>query len=159
MKIKTIAYSSLVLRILTLLSLIASIVVLVTDKDTTDDIQTTFKDLIAYRYVVSVASIGGAYTLLELLFAMHYACTEKRLIRDGCLPEFDFYGDKIISLLLATGVGAGFAISCELNRFFHARFFDKGNIAAGFLLGATVCMAVVSVLSSIDRTTSRGFFR
>ncbi|GMY23999.1 CASP-like protein, partial [Fagus crenata] len=94
-----------------------------------------------------------------LPFAMHYACTEKRLIRDGCLPEFDFYGDKIISLLLATGVGAGFAISCELNRFFHARFFDKGNIAAGFLLGATVCMAVVSVLSSIDRSTSRGFFR
>ncbi len=31
-------------------------------------------------------------------------------------------------------------------------FFDKGNIATSILLVGTICMAVVSVLSSISRT-------
>ncbi|KAM3750808.1 hypothetical protein ACB098_04G062000 [Castanea mollissima] len=183
MKTKTLAYSFLVLRILTLMSIIASILVLVTNKNTTDDIETSFKDIIAYRYVVAVASIGEAYTLLQLPFAMYYAHKEKRLIRNSCLPEFDFYGDKIICLLLATAVGASFAVSSEFHRFSsenlkrnrerdvntlggntlgllrEVRNFVLGNTAAGVLLVGTVCMAVVSVLSSIDQTSGRGFFR
>ncbi|KAM3702972.1 hypothetical protein ACJW31_04G062800 [Castanea mollissima] len=131
------------------MSIIASILVLVTNKNTTDDIETSFKDIIAYRYVVAVASIGEAYTLLQLPFAMYYAHKEKRLIRNSCLPEFDFYGDKIICLLLATAVGASFAVSSEFHRFVAV----EGNTAAGVLLVGTVCMAVVSVLSSIDRTS------
>nr|POF24440.1 hypothetical protein CFP56_10659 [Quercus suber] len=64
-----------------------------------------------------------------------------------------------IDHLLASGVGAGFAVSSEFHRFEAVEFYDRGNIAAGVLLVGTVCMAVVSVLSSVDRTSSRGFFR
>lgn len=47
------------------------------------------------RYVLAAAAGGMAYGLLQLPFSIYYACTEKRLIRNGFLPEFDFYGDKV----------------------------------------------------------------
>jgi hypothetical protein len=59
-------------------------------------------------------------------------------------------------LLLATTVGAGFAVSVEFNRTVDGLvgdFFDKATIATGVLLGATICMVVVSVLSSISRSS------
>ena len=61
-------------------------------------------------------------------------------------------------MFLSTGVSAGFVVSSEFHRFVVVEFYDRGNIAAGVLLVGTVCMAVVSMLSSIDRTSSRGFF-
>ncbi|XP_062157809.1 CASP-like protein 4D1 [Alnus glutinosa] len=149
-----VATSSLVLRILTLASLLASIALLVTDKITfIDGSKVTFKDIFAYRYVLSIASIGACYKLLQLPFDIYYATKGERL--NGCFLDFDFYGDKLISLLLATAVGAGFAVSVEFNRMVDGLvgdFFDKGNIATFVLLVGTICMAVVSVLSSISRT-------
>lgn len=87
---------------------------------------------------------------------------------------------QIISYFLATGVGAGFAASLELKRFVD-RFFDlfggllqltdedksdadkflvRGIVATGLLAGGFLFMAVLSVLSSINRTPpSRGFFK
>jgi hypothetical protein len=61
---------------------------------------------------------------------------------------------QLISLLLATTVGASFAISVEFNRTVDlgGNFFNKMNIAIGVLLVGTICMAVVPVLSSINRT-------
>jgi len=43
-----------------------------------------------------VAIIGGTYCILQLPFAIYYAVHQKRLIRDGFLPEFDFFGDKVL---------------------------------------------------------------
>ncbi|KAF5445577.1 hypothetical protein F2P56_034621 [Juglans regia] len=157
---KVIAISSLILRILTLASIIASIVLLVTDKAIFEGVQFgSFKDLITYRYVLSIASISGAYTVLQLPFAVYYASTGKRLIRNGYLPEFDFFGDKMISLLLATAVGAGFAVTIEIERSPGSgfkNFYTRANVATGVLLIGTVCMVLVSVLSSINyRTQSK----
>ncbi|XP_040998226.1 CASP-like protein 4D1 [Juglans microcarpa x Juglans regia] len=154
---KVIAISSLILRILTLASIIASIVLLVTDKAILEGVQFgSFKDLITYRYVLSIASISGAYTVLQLPFAVYYTSTGKRLIHNGYLPEFDFFGDKMISLLLATAVGAGFAVSIEIKRIpgnAFKNFYTRGNVATGVLLIGTVCMVLVSVLSSINYRT------
>jgi hypothetical protein len=46
--------------------------------------------------VVAIAAIGAVYTLLQLPFAIYYAIKGKRL--NGCFPEFDFYGDKVIKI-------------------------------------------------------------
>ncbi|KAK9199728.1 hypothetical protein WN944_014921 [Citrus x changshan-huyou] len=85
------------------------------------------------------------------------------------------------SFLLASGVGAGFAVTFEfkkvVNFFIESliaagipqaeearsaieKFFDKAYIANGLLLGAFACTAVVSVVSSNPpQSTSSGIFR
>lgn len=47
--------------------------------------------------MLSIASISGAYTVLQLLFAVYFAIKGKRLIRNGYLPEFDLFGDKVLN--------------------------------------------------------------
>ncbi|KAK1587629.1 hypothetical protein Q3G72_015008 [Acer saccharum] len=171
---KRTAISTLVLRILTLLSSIACIVLLVTDQvKFGDGSKTTFKDVIAYRYVLSTAVVGVTYTLVQLPFALNYAFKQKRLIRGELLSEFDFYGDKVVSLFLGTGVGAGFAVTFEFKDFLKDlfetladfgfaelagefepkldKFLDRGNIATGLLFVAFICTALLSVLSSINK--------
>ncbi|BFG33252.1 hypothetical protein CerSpe_195260 [Prunus speciosa] len=179
---KSIPASILVLRIVTLLALVASVVVLVTDHFTLQDgTQQHFQDIHAYRFVLATAAIGAAYTLIQLPFDIYYACTRKRLIRNGCMPEFDFYADKLVSLVLASGVGAGFGVGFEFKRVLNDLFllllalgedpvsldeeqskdndfFNRANIATGVLLVGAICMAVISVLSSINRTSNRGYF-
>jgi hypothetical protein len=49
---------------------------------------------LAGRYVLSIASIGAFYTLLQLPFAIYYATKGERL--NGCFLDFDFYGDKVL---------------------------------------------------------------
>ncbi|KAL5748707.1 hypothetical protein ACOSQ2_026004 [Xanthoceras sorbifolium] len=177
---RKIANSTIVLRILTLLSSVACIVLLVTNTiKFSDGVKTTFKNVIAYRYVLSAAAVGAAYSLLQLPFAIYYVVKQKRLIRGELLPEFDFYGDKIVSLFLATGVGAGFAVTFEFKAFlkevfnalamlgvaeaaeYHSKldkFLDRGNIAVGVLFVGFICMALISVLSSVNKRTSTGIF-
>ncbi|KAL4556516.1 hypothetical protein LXL04_039172 [Taraxacum kok-saghyz] len=189
MAVKTVAYSTLVLRILTLALLVASATYLVLNKYKLAGQKTTWKDLKTYRYVFATAVIGAVYTLIQIPFSLYYACTEKRLIRHSCLPEFDFYGDKLISYILATGVGAGFAASMELKEIvddlvafiafilaaadenidlgfdldkFHSRthkFLDRGIVATILLTIGFAFMAVTSILSSLNRNRSNGFFR
>lgn len=92
-----------------------------------------------------------------------------------------FFFIHVISFLLASGVGAGFAVTFEfkkvVNFFIESligagipqaeearsaieKFFDKAYIANGLLLGAFACTAVVSVVSSNPpQSTSSGIFR
>ncbi|XP_068663099.1 uncharacterized protein [Aristolochia californica] len=113
---------TLVLRLLTLALLGASIFVLATDKIAfSDGSKVRFKDVIAYRFVMATAVLGCLYTLFQIPFAMYYVFTEKRLIRNKCLPQLDFYADKIVAFLLATGVGAGFAVTFELKKSKYCR--------------------------------------
>ncbi|XP_022886901.1 CASP-like protein 4D1 [Olea europaea var. sylvestris] len=174
--------SVLVLRIFALLLLATSVALMVINNFTNSDgTKTKFSDLIAYsaaflctcRYVLATALAGVAYTLIQIPFAIYNVVNEKRLIRNGFLQEFDFYGDKIIAFLLATGVGVGFGVSCEIKRAIKQsgavedeetlktnKFLDKGNISSGLLLGGFVCMAVLCILSSIRLSmTNRRFFR
>ncbi|KAK0587652.1 hypothetical protein LWI29_026434 [Acer saccharum] len=126
-----------------------------------------------YRYVLSTAVVGVTYTLVQLPFALLYAFKQKRLIRGELLSEFDFYGDKVVSLFLGTGVGAGFAVTFEFKDFLKDlfetladlgfaelagefepkldKFLDRGNIATGLLFVAFICTALLSVLSSINK--------
>ncbi|XP_048138976.1 CASP-like protein 4D1 [Rhodamnia argentea] len=180
---RRVANSMLVFRIFSLLALAGSVALMVANRFTdSNGLKTTFKNINSYRYVLATAVIGAAYIIVQLPFAIYYACTEKRMFRNGCLPEFDFYGDKLITLLLATGIGAGFAISFELKKYVRnffdvlvsfdipindddksksIKFLNWGIISTGLLALGLVCMVIVSVLSSINRNSStRGsFFR
>ncbi|KAF3438318.1 hypothetical protein FNV43_RR21080 [Rhamnella rubrinervis] len=182
MDTKVVAYTTLVLRIIDILSLIASVVLLVLNNSTlSDGTKTSFKDFHAYWFVLATAVLGAAYSIVQLTFDIYYACTEKRLIRHERLPQFDFYADEIMSLILASGVGAGYGMSLEFKRFINqvfdalealgdcdlseARskgqdFFNKGIFVTSLLLLGCLCMTMVSVFSSINkREATRGFFK
>ncbi|KAG9151658.1 hypothetical protein Leryth_001968 [Lithospermum erythrorhizon] len=161
--------SILILRILTLLFCAASIVLTVTNKYEIQGEKAKFTDIIAFRYVLASGAIGSLYALIQIPFAFYHAYTQKRWIRDGYLPEFDFYGDKVVSMLLASGVGVGFGASFELKRTVDAlfdlilflgipdfdveggrsktkKFFDRGIFSTGMLLGAFTWMLALTLL-------------
>ncbi|KAL1823590.1 CASP-like protein 4D1 [Daucus carota subsp. sativus] len=165
---KTLVNTSLLLRILSLLVLAASVVVMVTNTVTDiDGSKDHFTILTTYRYVLAIGAVGFLYTLVQIPFAVYYVCTEKRLIRNGCLPIFDFYGDIVISFLLATASGAGFAATYELKKLVvgvvgfgeTTKFLNRGYISIGLLFAGSVCMVILSILSSnLRNSTGRGGF-
>ncbi|KAK6148003.1 hypothetical protein DH2020_018915 [Rehmannia glutinosa] len=156
------------LRIFTLLALAASVVLMGLNNFKDDDgSKTKFTDLIAYRYVFASGVIGFLYTLIQIPFAIYNVIKEKRWIRNGFLQEFDFYGDKVMAFLLASGVGVGFGVTFELKRAFDEvfndkakKFLDMGNISTGLLLVGFVFMALLTILSSNRHSSSakNGFF-
>ncbi|KAL3818501.1 hypothetical protein ACJIZ3_004406 [Penstemon smallii] len=98
---------------------------------------------------------------LQIPFAIYDVAREKRWIRNGFLPQFDFYGDKMIAFLLASGVGFGFGVTFEFKKAFGDFFSDKANqflnkslISTGLLLLGFVFMALLSIFSSIPPSTS-----
>lgn len=82
----------------------------------------------------------------------------------------------MVAFLLAAGVGAGFLVTAELKDFLgdlfkefgadledspFESFFNKGYLGADLLAGAFLCVALLSIFSSLHRTStgSRGLFR
>ncbi|KAF8008481.1 hypothetical protein BT93_K2222 [Corymbia citriodora subsp. variegata] len=151
------------LRIVGLLALAGSMVLMVINHFTASNgAEVTYKFVDSYNYVLATAVIGAAYILVQLPFAIYYACIEKGMTRNEYLLEFEFYGDKLISLILATGVGAGFAASIEQQRHIKhdndtrkwKNFLDLGIVSTALLALGFVCMIIVSMLSSINRNSS-----
>ncbi|GKV05273.1 hypothetical protein SLEP1_g17303 [Rubroshorea leprosula] len=117
------------------------------------------------RYVFYTAVVAAAYTLLQIPFAIYNLKNDKRMI--NFLRKFDFYADGLISLLLGTGVDAGFAVTNELKQLIDhlifedwgtddpksafANFLNKVYGGTGLLLGAFICMIVLLALSSANR--------
>ncbi|XP_054789754.1 CASP-like protein 4D1 [Prosopis cineraria] len=172
-----VANSMLVLRIIALAASVATIALVVTNNvkfESLNDFEWKFQDIMAFRYVLAAAAISAAYGLIQLPFAVYYAVKQKRLIRNGCLSDFDFIGDKVISLVLASAVGAGIGVSYEIKKSLEDtfksegipksdpirstanKFLDRGIIASSVLALACLCMAIVSLISSIHRSRSRG---
>lgn len=83
---------------------------------------------------------------------------------------------QITSWLLATGIGAGFAVSIEFKRFFdqifdlsgvskhdptrstNNKFYVRGIIASSVLSVAFISMVLVSVISSLNRNKNKSIF-
>ncbi|XP_027357345.1 CASP-like protein 4D2 [Abrus precatorius] len=168
---KPVVNSMLVLRIVTLATSVATMALLVTNNVTFDEGgKLKYQDYTSYSYMVAITAAACAYCVVQLPFAIYYAVQQRRLIRNGFLAEFDFYGDKITSLLLATGIGAGFALSVELKKFIddaadaagaseddpirstYDKFFIRGIVASAFLVLAFISMTIVSFISSINRS-------
>ncbi|XP_047326761.1 CASP-like protein 4D1 [Impatiens glandulifera] len=167
---KTIAIVALITQFLALLSLAASVILLATNNYTltSDNSKTHFYDVITFRYVFATGVIAFIYVLIQIPFTIYLVCTGKRMIRNRCLPEFDYYGDKLISLLLASGVGAGLAVTLEfkslLDGFIEilaiaglegvdefksksSSFLNRAIISTAILSFSLLCMIILSLIS------------
>lgn len=169
----------LILRLLSLGLLAASLALIAADKlnvDSDPPQRYTFRDVYAYRYVLAVAVIGCAYTLLQLPLAavsIIASGNNKRGIGAGggsvavALLVLVLLADVVFALLLATGAAAGFAFTYDVKRYLDGqfdddsigtpevdklhrdmdKFFDLAYAAAGLMLAAAACMALVIMLS------------
>lgn len=75
---------------------------------------------------------------------------------------------QVIAFLLASGVGAGFAVTFEFKRTFgdllvgqENKFLNKGIMSTGLLLIGFAFMALLTIYSSNRRSSStqKGFFK
>ncbi|KAL7110891.1 hypothetical protein ACP275_05G054400 [Erythranthe tilingii] len=141
------------------------------DYDKVEVISIRFNDIYAYRYGLSTAVIGMAYTLLQLGYSIYQVMSGKRLtVNHPTLVVYEFVGDKVILSLIATGVGAIFGATLDLMNNIDKledayekyledttlspfrtkldNFFSRAYIPAMFLLIAFITCGVSSVLSS-----------
>ncbi|XVE99554.1 hypothetical protein REPUB_Repub03eG0209000 [Reevesia pubescens] len=150
---------TLVLKVVMFAILFASLIILVTDTVTVPidlvlEQKVNFDDVYAYRYVLASNIIGLVYSLLQTAFSLYHLVTGNRLIAGNGGFVFDFYGDKVISYIVATGCAAGFGVTKDLKALADARnldfgdYFDKAYAFASLLLLAFLCAAILSVFSS-----------
>ncbi|KAL9388726.1 hypothetical protein Peur_017331 [Populus x canadensis] len=149
--------TALFLRVLTFAFLMVSLVILTTNTGTfeigTDEIKVRFRDIYSYRYMLAAIAFGLAYTILQIVLALNHISKRNgsQTSGDGNLV-FDFYGDKVVSYILATGAAAAFGATKDLKPFFSGlegdKFFNKGYASASLLLLGFVCTAILSVFSS-----------
>ncbi|KAK2990331.1 hypothetical protein RJ640_003603 [Escallonia rubra] len=145
--------TTLVSRVVTLAALVVSVVILKTNNIKSDGYRTfTYKDIYSYKYIMFAMVIGFAYTLSQTPFAVYYLMTGKRLINHYKLLQYDFYGDKVLSYLLATAVGAAFGVTADLKKNERREKFNDYYqivyISAGFLLIGFLSSVVSSSASS-----------
>ncbi|KAM3732324.1 hypothetical protein ACB098_11G051500 [Castanea mollissima] len=138
----------LTLRGLSLLFLLLSLIILITNKNTEADSKHYWKKLCSYSFMFGISVTGIGYTLLQTVTFVAF-----RIVMEndkGVL--FEFYGDKAISYLLATAAAAGIGVSIDLKNYnnghYKSRYFDMGFVSAGCLLLAFVCTASLSIMSS-----------
>ncbi|XP_031094079.1 CASP-like protein PIMP1 [Ipomoea triloba] len=161
----------LIVRILTLVFLLASLILITTNTVTLPDfggvkIKLKFHNFTAYRYLAATLILGLAYTLLQTAFAISQACTGKRIGGER-FSEFVFFGDKVVSYLLATGAAVSLAITQELKKQNNMmnkhketvmnntyveddmdKFANKASVAARLCLIGFLFAATSSVFSS-----------
>lgn len=88
----------LVVRVLTFICLLISLIILTTNTASVfinfNEFKLRFQDVKAYRYMLATIVIGIAYTLLQTAFTIYEATRESRIGGSSFLL-FDFYGDKV----------------------------------------------------------------
>ncbi|XP_071920030.1 CASP-like protein 4D1 [Coffea arabica] len=143
---------SLAARVATFASLVVTVVILQTNKATLNtEFRLTYSDTTclfhSYRYMLYVSILGLVYTVMQIPLAVYYFGARKRLIEHYSLLHIDFYGDKIMSLLLGEGVGA----TSDLNMAYQTSklFFDLSYVAAVFILIGCLGSAISSIFSSL----------
>ncbi|XP_031259545.1 CASP-like protein 4D1 isoform X1 [Pistacia vera] len=64
--------------------------------------------------MLATTVISIAYTILQVAFSLYYVSTGNRVISGDGSFKFDFYGDKVISYVLATGGAAAFGVTKDM---------------------------------------------
>ncbi|KAM4104506.1 hypothetical protein ACJW30_06G163000 [Castanea mollissima] len=150
---------TLLLKFFNFVLLFISLIVLTTNTATayTEDLtfKVRFNGIYAYRYMLATNVFGVVYTLLQIAFSIFHIMMGNHLISGDGGALLDFYGDKVISYLLATGAAAGFGVTVDLKATFDAiglvidkSFYEKAYASASLLLLAFICTAILSVISS-----------
>ncbi|KAH0755505.1 hypothetical protein KY290_025775 [Solanum tuberosum] len=110
----------------------------------------------AQHYMISADVIGMAYTLLLIVLIFFQVKSGSPI--DSGLAYFEFYGDKIILFLLATGAAAGLGLTVEYNRLKDnddttqdiQNFINIANASASVLLLGSISSAISSIISSLN---------
>ncbi|KAI4382830.1 hypothetical protein MLD38_008742 [Melastoma candidum] len=153
--------AAVLMRATVLVSLVLSIAILTTDNTTIQVginflVEVKFMDVYSYRYMLGTAVIGAAYMLLQIANMIYrtYKSNQSDSSDRGLL--FDFFGDKMVSYFLATGMAAGFGATKDLKATFEGsgsnvdKFFDRGYAAASLLLFSFISTALLSIISSFS---------
>nr|GMC94187.1 CASP-like protein PIMP1 [Ipomoea batatas] len=158
------AMLNLVLRLLSLAGQVVSVILFLSatsgnDKNCDNNIafdfnvkpQFTFNKFSAYRYTVAVNGIGILYSFVQIVSAVFHGKSGDQSYQG--LVKFNLYGDKkVVSILLGTGVAAGFGLTLDLKHLpcssiITGRFLDKMAVACSYSLGGFVSTAVASFIS------------
>ncbi|RCV38500.1 hypothetical protein SETIT_8G147700v2 [Setaria italica] len=160
---------TLFLRVITLCLLAASLVVTATtaktiygpypiyiyigDIELTQQYDFTFQGLYTYRYVLSVAAIGCAYSLILISLAI-IAVIEGKRVGGTNAARFLSFLDVVFCTLFTSGGAAGLGLVVDSQRidgkyFDSARrkFFISFDASCGLLLAASVCTVVIIMIS------------
>ncbi|XP_051116480.1 CASP-like protein PIMP1 [Andrographis paniculata] len=149
--------TSLVVRILTIICLFVSLVVLFTASGYASNryyyVKVTFKNVNAFRYLCSALVIGLVYTLAQTGLAVYQIITGSNFGGDT-LIYFEFYGDKALSYLLATGGAAGLGMTQDVegitDRLGLDRFINKANASIALCLLGFAFSILSSIFSSFN---------
>nr|GMC98262.1 CASP-like protein PIMP1 [Ipomoea batatas] len=153
---------NLALRIVSFASLVVSIIVFVSATSANnnydhaafmyDDVKTkfTFNDFFSYRYTVAVNGIGILYSFAQIVSAVVHGKSGDH--SNQGLVKFNLYGDKVVSILLGTGVAAGFGLTLDLKHLpcstvITGRFLNRMAVACSYSLGGFVSTAATSFTS------------
>ncbi|XP_020164173.1 CASP-like protein 4D1 [Aegilops tauschii subsp. strangulata] len=78
----------------------------------------------SYTYVVASAVVGTAGSVLQIPVAMYLLCKSKRAITSAIILDISMRADIAISVVLASGVGAGFGATNDVLRYVRAGEWD-----------------------------------
>ncbi|XBJ22294.1 hypothetical protein VPH35_000712 [Triticum aestivum] len=105
----------------------------------------------SYTYVVASAVVGAAGSVLQIPVAMYLLCKSKRAIPSAMILDISMHADIVISVVLASGVGAGFGATNDVLRYVRASKWEgrqqEAIIPVIFLLVGmvlSICATVVS---------------
>ncbi|KAF6987710.1 hypothetical protein CFC21_005330 [Triticum aestivum] len=111
--------AGLVARLLMVAVLLMSVRFVLANYIHWDYTQGTYK-LQSYTYVVASAVVGTAGSVLQIPVAMYLLCKSKRAIPSAMILDISMHADIVISIVLASGVGAGFGATNDVLRYVRA---------------------------------------
>ncbi|KAI5016917.1 hypothetical protein ZWY2020_037295 [Hordeum vulgare] len=116
--------AGLLARLLTMAVLLMSVRFVLANYVHWDYAQDNYK-LQSYTYVVASAVVGTAGSLLQIPVAMYLLCKSKRAIPSAIILDISMHADILISVVLASGVGAGFGATNDVLRYVRAGDWER----------------------------------
>ncbi|XP_009610514.1 CASP-like protein 4D1 [Nicotiana tomentosiformis] len=154
---------TLLARVITLAACVISLIVLQNNEITwmyngMEGGKFNYEGYSSYRYMFGVLVAGIIYTIWHIPFAAYYLVAKKRLVDHQGFRMFEFFGDKIILAVLATGAGAALGATVELSKAHFPDYYSKQMhnflsvmyAPSALLVAAFVSSGISSVLSSLN---------
>ncbi|KAL1568676.1 CASP-like protein 4D1 [Salvia divinorum] len=170
---------AMIVRIITLVSLILSIS-LISSNSTTITLNNStslfnLNDVYSYKYALSTAVAASSYTIYRLRYSIKQLKSGAFHVTNPKNLFYEFLADKVVVIIVATGVGAAFAATVELKTNIHELedalqvyldttsfasnvpkfdyFFNKAYFPNIFLLIGLITVGISSYLSSLALMT------
>ncbi|CAL4980841.1 unnamed protein product [Urochloa decumbens] len=175
---RALAVVTLVFRIIALGLLAASLIVIATTARTQYDpfylkvfngflgvelqvyeaVNINFQDLYTYRYVLSTAAIGCAYTLILIPLEIIAVVQQGKRIGGTSTARILIFTDVVFCALFTSGGAAGLGLVVDnqhRNRKLfdsdHRKFYVSFDASCGLLLVAAICTVVIIMISAYSK--------